>query len=148
MSLSGFVRHDWDDLCRKLRKEYISPTAQGRFSKQKLVELTNCSARLPMEEETDVINYHCDFNMLSKPLLEAGRITAGKRNAFFWHGFHPEDRQALHEHLITKQPNRPKGQAFNLQDVVDTAIAIFSGDDDLLFQEPPPQRHETDRARE
>ena len=148
MSLSGFVRHDWDDLCRELRKEYISPTAQGRFSKQKLVELTNRSARLPMEEETDVINYHRDFNTLSKPLLEAGRITAGERNAFFWRGFHPEDRQALRERLIAKQPNRPKGQAFDLQDVLDTAIAIFSGDDDLLFQEPPPRRHETDRARE
>jgi len=72
MSLSGFVRHDWDNLCRELCKEYISLTAQGRFSKQKLVELTNRSARLPMEEETDMINYHHDFNMLSKPLLKAG----------------------------------------------------------------------------
>jgi len=44
MSLSGFVCHDWDDLCRELCKEYISPTAQGWFSKQKLVELTNRSA--------------------------------------------------------------------------------------------------------
>ena len=72
MSLSAFVHHDWDDLCCKLHKEYISPTAQGWFSKQKLVELTNCSVQLPMEEETDVINYHHDFNTLSKPLLEAG----------------------------------------------------------------------------
>ena len=148
MSLSGFVCHDWDDLCRELCKEYISPTTQGRFSKQKLVELTNHSAQLPMEEETDMINYHCNFNMLSKPLLEAGQITAGECNAFFWHGFHPEDHQALCECLITKQPNRPKGQAFDLQDVLDTAIAIFSGDNDLLFQEPPPQRHKTNHIQE
>jgi len=148
MSLSGFIHHDWDDLCHELCKEYISLTAQGQFSKQKLVELTNRSARLPMEEETDVINYHHDFNTLSKPLLEAGRITAGECNAFFWRGFHSEDRQALRERLIAKQPNRPKGQAFNLQDILDTAIAIFSGDDDLLFQEPLLQRHETNHARE
>jgi len=148
MTLPGFVRHDWDDLCHKLCKEYISPTAQGRFSKQKLVELTNRSAGLPMEEETDVINYHHEFNTLSKPLLEAGRITTSERNAFFWHSFHPEDRQALRERLIAKQPDRPKGQAFDLQDVLDTAIAIFSGDDDLLFQEPPPQRHKADHAQE
>ena len=147
-SLPGFVRHNWDDLCHELCKEYISPTAQGQFSKQKLVELTNRSAHLPMEEETDIINYQRDFNTLSKPLLEAGRITAGERNAFFWHGFHSDDQKALRERLIAKQPDRPKGQAFDFQDVLDTAIAIFSGDDDLLFQEPPPQRYETDRARE
>jgi len=41
MTLPGFVCHNWDNLCHKLRKEYISPTAQGWFSKQKLVELTN-----------------------------------------------------------------------------------------------------------
>jgi len=148
MTLSGFVRHDWNNLCCKLCKEYISPTTQGRFSKQKLVELTNWSAGLPMEEETDVINYHCKFNLLSKPLLEAGQITTGKRNTFFWCGFHPKDHLALWEHFIAKQPDRPKGQAFDLQDVLDMAIAIFSGDDDLLFQEPPPQRHETDCAQE
>jgi len=113
-TLSGFLRHDWDDLCRELRKEYISPTAQGRFSRQKLVELTNRSAGLPMDEETDVINYHREFNTLSKPLLEAGRITAGERNAFFWRGFHPKNRQALRECLVAKQPDRPKGQAFDL----------------------------------
>jgi len=91
-----------------------------------------------MDEETNVINYHREFNMLSKPLLKAGQITAGKRNAFFWCGFHPKDHQALHERLVAKQPDRPKGQAFDLQDILNTAIAIFSGDDDLLFQELPP----------
>jgi len=99
-----------------------------------------------MEEETNMINYHREFNTLSKPLLEAGRITTSECNAFFWRGFHPEDHQALRECLIAKQPDRPKGQAFDLQDVLDMAIAIFSGDDDLLFQEPPPRRHEADCA--
>ena len=99
-----------------------------------------------MEEETDVINYHRDFNTLSKPLLEAGRITVGERNAIFWRGFHPDDRQALQGRLIAKQPDRPKGQAFDLQDVLQTARAIFSGDDDFSFQEPFPRQNETDRA--
>jgi len=148
MTLPGFIRHDWDDLCHELCKEYISPTAQGWFSKQKLVELTNWSAGLPMEEETDMINYHCEFNTLSKPLLEAGQITTGECNTFFWCSFHPKDHQALRECLIAKQPDRPKGQAFDLQDVLDMAIAIFSGDNDLLFQEPPPQRHKADCAGE
>jgi len=33
MTLSGFLCHDWDDLCHELCKEYISPTTQGWFSK-------------------------------------------------------------------------------------------------------------------
>jgi hypothetical protein len=32
-SLLGFVACDWDDLCRELRKEYISPSTQGWYSK-------------------------------------------------------------------------------------------------------------------
>ena len=100
-----------------------------------------------MEEEADVINYHRDFNTLSKPLLDAGWITVGERNAIFWHGFHPDDRQALQGRLIAKQPDRPKGQAFDLQDVLQTARAIFSGDDDFFFQEPSLRRSGSDRTR-
>ena len=101
-----------------------------------------------MEEEADVINYHRDFNMLSKPLLEAGRITEGEWNAIFWHGFHPDDCRALRERLIAKQPDKPNREAFDLQDVLQTTIAIFSGDDDFYFQEPPPRRNETNCVRE
>ena len=91
-----------------------------------------------MEEEANVINYHCDFNTLSKPLIEARRITEGEQNAIFWHGFHPDDRWVLCERLIAKQLDKPSREAFDLQDVLQTAIAIFSGDDDFYFQEPPP----------
>jgi hypothetical protein len=147
-SLPGFVTCDWDDLCRELCKEYISPSTQGRYSKQKLMELANSSAELPIEEEADIINYHRNFNTLSKPLLEAGRITEGERNAIFWHGFHPDDHRALQECLIAKQPDKPNREAYDLQDVLQTAMAIFSGDDDFYFQEPPPRRNETNRTRE
>ena len=137
-SLAGFAACNWNDLCQQLCKEYISPSTQGQYSKQKLVELTNSSTELPMEEEANMINYHCDFNTLSKPLLEAGRITKGKQNAIFWHGFHPNNCRALQEHLITKQPDKPNREAFDLQDMLQTAMAIFSGDDNFYFQEPPP----------
>jgi hypothetical protein len=72
-----------------------------------------------MKEEANIINYHHDFNMLSKPLLEAGQITEGEQNAIFWHGF---------------------------QDVLQTAMAIFSDDDDFYFQELPAQRNRTNHA--
>ena len=68
-----------------------------------------------MEEEADVINYHRDFNTLSKPLLEARRITEGEWNATFWHGFHLDSRRALRARLITKRPDKPSREAFNLR---------------------------------
>jgi hypothetical protein len=99
-----------------------------------------------MEEEADIINYYHNFNTLSKPLLKARQMTEGKCNAIFWCGFHPDDQFALQGCLIAKQPDRPRGQVFDIQDVLQTARAIFSGDDYYFFQEPPSQRHETDRA--
>lgn len=77
-SLDGFINRDWHDLCRDLREEYIDPTPQGRYSKQKLIDLTNKTARLRMEDEGDVLKYYRDFNRLSRPLLDASRITAGE----------------------------------------------------------------------
>jgi hypothetical protein len=48
-----------------------------------------------MEDKGDIIKYYRGFNLLSRPLLDAGRITTGKCNAAFLSGFHPEDRKAL-----------------------------------------------------
>jgi hypothetical protein len=73
--------------------------------------------------------------------LDAGRITTGERNAAFLLGFHPEDVKALRERLIAKKPDTPKGRAFDIKDVLDTARAIFSGDDDLLQPPTRASRH-------
>ena len=113
-SLAGFTARDWSNLCQQLHKEYISPSTQGQYLKQKLVELANSSVELPMEEEADMINYHRDFNMLSKPLLEARQITEGEQNTIFWHGFHPDNCRALQERLIAKQLDKPNREAFDL----------------------------------
>ena len=145
-SLPGFIGHDWDDLCLELREQYVDPTIEGQFSKQKLLDFANKYARKRMDDKTDVINYHRKFNTLGKPLLDSGRITTGEYNAIFWRGFHPEDRQALHERLIAKQPDKLKGQAFSIKDVLKIARAVFLGDDDFLSQEPSPQRNGSDRT--
>ena len=147
-SLDGFLNRDWDQFRAELRDEYVSPTAAGKHTKKMLIELAEDSAQSRMEYETDVIDYHRQFNTISKPLIDNGKITISERNILFWHGFHPEDRRALHERLIAKQPDNPRGQAFDLKDVFKTARAIFSGDDDFLLQEPPPRRRNSDRARD
>ena len=146
-SLLGYINRNWDDMWEELAHEYVDPSTENCFSKQKLVDFADKYARRPMTSETDVINYHRKFNNLAKILVTSGCITRGKRNAIFWRGFHPDDQQSLCERLIAKQPNRPRGRAFKLTDVLETARAVFSGDDDFLLQELPP-RQDSDRARE
>ena len=147
-ALPGYTDRNWDDFRDELCEEYVNPTTEGQFSKQKLLDFANKYARKRMSDETDVINYQRKFNSLGKTLLESGRITKGEYNAIFWRGFHPEDRQELHERLIAKHPDKPKGQAFSIKEVLKIARAVFSGDDDFLYQEPPPRRNESDRTQE
>jgi len=44
-----------------------------------------------MEDEGDIIKYLRNFNLLSKPFLDARRITTGECNATFILGFHLDD---------------------------------------------------------
>jgi len=137
-ALPGYTDRNWDNFCNELCKEYINPTTEGQFSKQKLLDFANKYTRKCMSDKTDVINYQRKFNSLSKTLLKSGRITKGEYNAIFWHRFHPEDQQELHKCLIAKHPDKPKGQAFSIKEVLKIARAVFSGDDNFLYQEPPP----------
>jgi len=137
-NLPGYIARDWLDFRDELCDEYVSPTLEGQFSRQKLIDFAAKYARKRMGNETDVINYQRQFNNQSKVLLGTGRITVGEHNAIFWRGFHPEDQRTLRERLIAMHPNMPQGQAFDLKDVFNIARAIFSGDDDFLLQEPSP----------
>jgi hypothetical protein len=81
--LPGYTHCDWDDLCDDLREEYVDPTPQGRYSKQKLQDFTSHTACTLIADEQAVLKYYRSFNKLSKPLLDYGRITQGKRDATF-----------------------------------------------------------------
>jgi hypothetical protein len=82
--LPGFLNRDWDAFCDELREEYVTPTPEGQYSRQKLIEFANTYARKCMGDETDVINYQRQFNAQSKVLLNSGRMTERERNAIFW----------------------------------------------------------------
>jgi len=147
-SLPGYINRKWDDFRDDLCEEYITPSAENQFSRQKLAEFTNKYARRRMNDETDIINYQCQFNNLAKVLVKSGRITERECNTTFWHGFHPDDQKALHERLIAKHPDQPRGQVFDHKDVLRTARAVFSGDDNFILQELPPRHYQSDCARE
>jgi len=106
-NLPGYFNRDWDTFHNELCAEYVSPTPEGQFSRQKLIDFAAKYARKHMGDETDVINYQRQFNAQSKVLLSTGRVTVGERNAIFWRGFHPDDQQALRERLIAMHPNWP-----------------------------------------
>jgi len=124
-SLPGYIDCDWGDLQAQLCQQYVNPSTEGQFSKQKLVDFVDKYAQKHMDDKADIINYYRQFNTKGKFLLNSGRVTQGEFNAIFWHGFHREDWHALHERLITKQPNRPQGWAFDIQDVLNIARAVF-----------------------
>jgi len=145
-ALPGYINRNWDDFCDELCEEYVNPTTEGQFSKQKLLDFVNKYTCKHMGDETNVINYQHKFNSLGKTLLDLGHITKGEYNTIFWHGFHLEDQQELHKRLIAKHLDKPKGQAFSIKEVLKIARAVFSGDNDFLYQEPSPQRNESDHA--
>jgi hypothetical protein len=55
--LPGFLNHDWDAFCDELYEEYVIPTPEGQYSRQKLIEFANTYAWKHMGDETDIINY-------------------------------------------------------------------------------------------
>jgi len=144
-SLADFINQDWDDLCAELRDKYVSPTMEGHYSRQKLLEYIERSAQVSMKDESDVLKYYRNFNTLSKPLLDRTHMTIGEHNATFWLGFHPEDRQALHEWLIAKQPDKPSTTrtSFKVQELCSLATMTFFCKNHLL-KDLHPTIHKTD----
>ena len=68
-----------DELC----EEYVNPSTESKFSKQKLVDFAGKYVRRPMGDETDIIDHHRKFNNLVKILVASGhmtRITRGERS--------------------------------------------------------------------
>ena len=90
--LPGFINQNWIDFCNELHAKYISPTPEGQFSRQKLVNFASQYAQKYMEDKTNVINYQYKFNAQSKSLLSMGRITVDECNTIFWCSFHPNNQ--------------------------------------------------------
>ena len=52
----------------------------------------------------------------------------------FWSGFHPKDRSGLAPYLFAKSPDLPAGTAYDYEDVLKVARAVFSRSSFFPFQ--------------
>ncbi|KAH9169727.1 hypothetical protein EDB89DRAFT_2231116 [Lactarius sanguifluus] len=90
-----------------------------------------------MDYEDDVLQYYRQFLCYSAPLVHSGHLTEEDRNAAFWYGFHPKDREVLRPHLIGKNPFQPSDVPFHFKDIFVCARGTFAYGNLL-----PPWLHE------
>jgi hypothetical protein len=120
-SLDEFHLSDWMRFHQALSCNYVSPSRQGQYSKQKLLEFVKSSSRSHMTEEEDILWYFRCFILLSKPLLNSQQLTKEEQNTAFWYGFHPDNHREMSSHLFGQHPKQPKGHTFNYEDIFDVA---------------------------
>ena len=154
-SWESYQRHDWAALRATLEDIYDGTSSLSRHSGQKLMEFVKNSSKTCMSDEEDVLQYYRQFLVLSKPLIDSQRLTAGERDRAFWSGFHNRDHSEMYARLIAKHPDQPSGVYFDYLDVYRVARATFSGNHLLGFElddawdEPQSFRpNRSERARE
>jgi hypothetical protein len=79
-----------------------------------------------MRSEDDVLQYHRRFLEHSNPLRTAQTLSDEDRNAEFFQGFHPEDREVINDRLHAMKPNHPIDKPYDLEDTFTAARRYFS----------------------
>ncbi|KAH9010326.1 hypothetical protein EDB85DRAFT_2161497 [Lactarius pseudohatsudake] len=136
-SLNGYRSHDWPLFRQSLIDVFGNPTPRHQIMRQKLHSHVQDSSRRRMDCEDDVLQYYRQFLCYSAPLVHAGHLSEEERDAAFWYGFHPEDRQVLQPRLLSKNPLQPPDIPFHFEDIFCCARGAFA------FGNPfPPWLHE------
>ncbi|KAH9032125.1 hypothetical protein EDB85DRAFT_2289843 [Lactarius pseudohatsudake] len=125
-SLSGYHSCDWPQLRQSLVNIFGNPTPRHQIMRQKLHSHVQDSSRRRMDCEDDVLQYYRQFLCYSAPLVHTGHLSEEERDAAFWYGFHPEDRQVLQPRLLSKNPLQPPDVPFHFEDVFGCARAAFA----------------------
>ena len=110
---------------RHFTMSYSSTRTRSRFSRQKLQDLVNWSARHLMKDEDDVAEYFEHFQSLSDPLIYSKFMTKRECNELFWKGFHCDNRAMLYSHIVDRRPFRKPGADFDFRELFDRIHAIF-----------------------
>ncbi|KAH9178278.1 hypothetical protein EDB89DRAFT_2064059 [Lactarius sanguifluus] len=148
-SLSGHHSHDWPQLRQSLINIFGNPTPRHQIMRQKLRSYVQDSSRSRMNCEDDVLQYYRQFLCYSAPLVHAGHLSEEERDAAFWYGFHPLDREVLQPRLLGKNPLQPPDIPFHFDVVFSCARAAFAYHDyfpspwsHAMQFEPPSLRRE------
>ena len=125
-TLNGYNTGDWTTYRASIQALYPNTSASTRFTKKALHDLVDSWARTPMRDDDEVLEYYRRFLEYSNPLHTARLLTNEDRNAEFFQGFHPEDREVLNDRLHAFRPNHPEDQAYELEDTFQVAQRYFS----------------------
>ncbi|KAH9031400.1 hypothetical protein EDB83DRAFT_1843220 [Lactarius deliciosus] len=128
-TLDGSRSRDWPRLRKSLIDVFGNTTPRHQIMRQKLRSYIQDSARKRMYCEDDVLRYYRQFICFGLPLVHAGHLSEEERDAAFWYGFHPGDREVLRPRLLGKNPLQPPDVPFHFEDVFGCARAAFAYDD-------------------
>ncbi|KAH9158549.1 hypothetical protein EDB89DRAFT_2085856 [Lactarius sanguifluus] len=128
-SLSGYHSRDWPLFRQSLVNIFGNTTPRHQILRQKLHSYIQDSSRRRMFCEDDVLRYYRQFICFGLPLVHAGHLSGEERDAAFWYGFHPDDRQILQPRLLGKNHFQPPDIPFHFEDVLGCARAAFAYED-------------------
>jgi hypothetical protein len=74
-SLDEYSNSDWAGFHQALSCIYKSPSMEGKYSQQKLLDFVKLSSKICKKEEEDMWQYYRKFLILSKPLLNSQELT-------------------------------------------------------------------------
>ncbi|KAI0280448.1 hypothetical protein BC826DRAFT_884641, partial [Russula brevipes] len=78
-TLDGFETRDWDEFKNSLEESYDPIPMQRQYSRQRLYDFLRYASQSRMNGESDVIEYHRQFQTLSRPLFNSQRLTSEER---------------------------------------------------------------------
>jgi hypothetical protein len=104
---------------------YSSTRTQSQFSRQKLQDFINWSAKHLMKDEDDVVEYIEHFQSISDPLIYSKFMTKRECNELFWKGFHRDDHTMLYSHIVNRCPFWKPGADFDFRELFDQIHTIF-----------------------
>src|SRR5216684_3818885 len=125
-TLDGYISKDWPTFCTDLRKLYPDTAASSRYTRNGLQEFVRISAQTRIRDENELLLYYRRFLQISNPLRLSNQLSDEVRNAEFFNGFHPRDRDIIYDRLFAIDPRRPLNQTPSIDDTWEAARDYFT----------------------
>ena len=125
-TLDGYSSKDWKTFRAALEDIYPDTASGNRYTRTGLQEFVKISARTRIQDEDDLSLYHKRFLQISNPLRLTQKLSDEERNAEFFNGFHPKDRDIIYDRLFTLNPRRSTNRAPNFDETWEAARGYFT----------------------